>query len=298
MIGFTLEAGARCLLSYLVCPYRPGLSFDKNHWRALLRYTGGIAGLPVLTFIFMRADVFVIGKLCPTADLGMYSLAAAMAHMPFQFMGGIIAPVAMPAFAQIQADQNRINTTILNVTAMIAFFGIPLFIYAALYGGDLLRLAYGSQYVEIATPFAIIFGTSVLQTVGVPIVTFYLAIGQPALHRLFAAIRAATMLVLIYPAIQNFGLIGAATAGLIAMTLGYLVQVLWVRALISFDLRRYGVIFLQALSVSGCVVAAWLITHHIAPDRIWFNLIPGIIGCLLAYALSLRIFLQIKSQCS
>jgi O-antigen/teichoic acid export membrane protein len=204
----------------------------------------------------------------------------------------------MPAFAEIQADKNKINTTILNVTAMIAFFGIPLCTYAALYGGDLLRLAYGSEYVEIATPFAIIFGTSVLQTVGVPIVTFYLAIGQPALHRSFTAIRAATMLVLIYPAIENFGLIGAATTGLIAMTLGYLVQVLWVRALISFDLRRYGVIFLQALGASGCVVASWLITHHIAPGQIWFNLIPGIIGCLVAYMLSLRIFLHLKSQCS
>jgi O-antigen/teichoic acid export membrane protein len=298
VIGFTLEASARCALSYLVCPYRPGLSFDKNHWQALLKYTSGIAGLPALTFIFMRADIFVIGKLCSTAELGLYSMAAAIAHLPFQFLGGIIAPIAMPAFAEIQADKDRIHSTILKVTAMIAFSGVPLLVCAALYGRDLLALAYGSPYAEVAGPFAIILGTSILQTICVPVVTFYLAIGRPALHRLFVAIRTVLMLLLIYPAVKNFGLIGAATAGLMAMALGYLFQIIWMRKLIGFDLKRYAAIFLQALGVSGCVVALWLITHNLVPARPLFNLIPGGIGCLLAYGLSLMIFLQSKSRFS
>ncbi len=298
VIGFALEAGVRSALSYLICPYRPGLSFDKNHWRALLQYTGSIAGLPVLTFIFMRADIFVIGKLLPAAELGFYSMAAAIAHIPFQFLGGIIAPIAMPAFSEMQADKVRINTTILKVTAIIAFLGIPLLVCAALYGRDLLTLAYGSPYAKVAGPFAIILATSILQTICVPVVTFYLAIGRPALHRLFAAIRTVLIMVLIYPAVKHFGLIGAAAAGLVAMTLGLLFQIIWMRKLIDFDLRRYGAIFLQALGVSGCVVALWLITQHLVPARPLFSLLPGVLGCLLAYGLSIIIFLQSKSRFS
>jgi O-antigen/teichoic acid export membrane protein len=298
VIGFTLEAAVRCALSYCVCPFRPGLRFDRAHWQALLKYTSGIAGLPVLTFIFMRADIFVIGKLCPTAELGLYSMAAAIAHIPFQFLGAIIAPVAMPAFAEIQTDKARIHATLLKVTAMIAFATVPLLVCAALYGRDLLALAYGSPYAEVAGPFTIILGTSVLQTICVPIVTLYLAIGRPALHRLFVAIRTILILLLIYPAVKNFGLLGAAAAGLAAMALGYLVQIIWMRKLIGFDIRRYGAIFLQALGVSGCIVALWLITRGLVPARPFFNLLPGAVGCLLAYGLSLKIFLQSKTRFS
>ncbi len=291
-------AAARCALSYLVCPYRPGLSFDRDHLRALIKYTGGVAGLPILTFIFMRADVFVIGKLCSPAELGLYSMAVAIAQIPLNFIGGIIGNIAMPTFSEIQTDKVRINAAILKVTSMIAFAGVPLVVCAALYGRNLLTLAYGAQYAEVAVPFAIILGTSVLQTVCVPIFSFYLAIGRPALHRLFAAIRTILIIVLIYPAVNYFGLIGAAAAGLIAMVLGYLFQIIGMREIIHLDLKQYGVIFLQALGASGCVAVLWLVTRNLFPAQPLLEILPGAIGCLLTYGLSIMIFLQSKTRVS
>jgi O-antigen/teichoic acid export membrane protein len=279
----------------LIYPYRPGLSFDKTHLQALFKYTGGVAGLPILTFIFMRADVFVISKLCSPAELGLYSMATAIAHLPLQFMGRIIAPVIMPAFTEIQADKARINATILKVTAIITFLMVPLLVCAILYGKNLLLLAYGPQYSKAAVPFAIILGTSVLQTICVPVVTFYLAIGRPALHRLFAAIRTALIVALIYPATKHFGLIGAAGAGLIAMSFGYLFQVMWMHEIIQLDLRKYGLIFLRALAVSSCIVVLWFFTHNLFPSRPLLNVLPGAAGCLLAYAFAAMILLPSKS---
>ena len=63
VIGFALQAIFRCILSFIVCPFLPGLTFKKEHTQALIKYVTGILGLPILTFIFMRVDVFVIGKL-------------------------------------------------------------------------------------------------------------------------------------------------------------------------------------------------------------------------------------------
>jgi O-antigen/teichoic acid export membrane protein len=77
-------------------------------------------------------------------------MAAAFSQMPFQFVGKIISSIAMPAFSEMQTDKARINTTIMEVTAMITSLGFPLLLYAILYGRDLLLLIYGPQY---ARPF-------------------------------------------------------------------------------------------------------------------------------------------------
>jgi PST family polysaccharide transporter/lipopolysaccharide exporter len=298
VLSFTIEAAVRCLLSYLVCPYRPGLSFDRDHWRALFKYVRGVAGLPILTHIFMRTDIFVIGKLCSPAELGLYSMAAAISQIPFHFFGAIIAPIAMPTFSAMQTDKAWINEAILNITAAIAFVGFPLLLCAALYGKDLLLLVYGAEYTKVAGPFAIIFGSSLLQILCIPIATLYMAIGRPELHRLFAVIRTVSMLLLIYPAVKYFGLTGAAMAGLISIVLGFLFQLVRMHKITRIDLRRYGLIFSHALGISGVVAALWLITPNLYPGRPWLNLLPGAMGCLLAYALAMMAFLQSKGSFS
>ncbi len=298
VLGFTIEAAVRCLLSYLVCPYLPGLSFDRDHLRALFKYVRGVAGLPILTYIFMRIDIFVIGKICSPTELGLYSMAAAISQMPFHFFGAIIAPIAMPTFSAMQTDKAWINEAIMHVTAAIAFLGFPLLLCAALYGKDLLLLVYGAEYTKAAGPFAIIFSSSLLQILCIPVATLYMAIGRPELHRLFAVIRTVSMLVLIYPAVKYFGLTGAAMAGLVSIMLGFLFQVIRMHKITKIDLRRYGLIFLRAVGMSGGVAALWLITHNLYPGRPWLNLLPGAMGCLLAYVLTTMAFLQPQSSFS
>ncbi|MFQ5630348.1 MAG: oligosaccharide flippase family protein [bacterium] len=286
VFGFVIEAIVRCLLSYLVCPFRPGLRFDKTHWQALFKYTRGIAGLPILTFIFMRADIFVIGKFFSTAELGLYSMAAAISHIPFQLVGGILAPIMMPIFSEIQGNKNKINAYILKITRITTLLGFPILMFLALYGSQVLSLVYGIEYAKVAVPFAIIFATSLLQVICVPVVTYYLAIGRPELHRFYAIVRTLLIMILIYPAVKYFGLVGAAAAGFVAMASGSLLQAIRLRSLTQFDLRRYGIILCQALAVSAVVAALWFVTQGFFESQLGLNLLPGAIGCLMAYSLA------------
>src|SRR5205807_1254647 len=44
-IGFAAEAAAACLLSHLLCPFRPRLRIDRSAAGELLRFSSGIVGL-------------------------------------------------------------------------------------------------------------------------------------------------------------------------------------------------------------------------------------------------------------
>ena len=73
-IGFAAETFMRCVISFAVCPFRPRLELDKESAKSLLAFSKGVFGLSLLNLIFNRTDIFVLGKLYPAAQLGIYTM--------------------------------------------------------------------------------------------------------------------------------------------------------------------------------------------------------------------------------
>lgn len=287
VLGLVVESAARCALSHALCPFRPGRDIDRESWQALKRYAQGVFGVPALTLIFMKTDIFVVGKLCPPSDLGVYSMAIGLAQMPYGLLGPLLGRIAGPAFSELQGQNARLNGSIVKVTSAMALLGLPLVLCLSLYGKPLLLLLYGSKYAEASRPFSIAVGTALLQILSVPVATLYFMIGRPDLHRFFTAIRAALVLALIYPAVKWFGLTGAAAAGFLAIVIGFVFQIGRLRRITGLDLRHYSRAFWPALGTSFCVLLVWIATHNLFPFQPLLHMMLGSVGCLFAYMLSL-----------
>lgn len=182
VIGFVTEAVVRCLLSFVICPFIPRLHFKKEHSQALLAFSRGMFGLPILFFVFTQADIFVVGKLLSKKELGLYSMAMSLAQIPMLLVTTIINPILMSMFSEKQQDKEWINSKIILSTKIITLAGTPIALFAALYGKDLLAMIYSSEYSEIALPFALMLGSTLLRASSTPIANVYLSMGQPRLH--------------------------------------------------------------------------------------------------------------------
>jgi len=294
VIGFTAEAFSRFILSYFICPYCPGIKFEKEHIRSLIQFTRGMVGLPIFTAIFMRADVFVLGKLVTKSELGLYSMAASLAYVATHLVTQLFGQLMTPAFSAIQTEKDRLNKVLLRITTYIAFFCFPLLMFTIVYGKDLLHIVYGQAYAEVAIPFAILFATSTMQVCGIPIASLYFATGNPQLHRIFVILRAALIVTLIYPAVKWFGLIGAASAGFISMFVGYVLQIRRLHKITGLELLKYNRILLIALVTSLCVPFIWLLSREFITFHLLFNIAIGLFGCFLSYSLFILFFFKLK----
>lgn len=291
ILGFTSEAMFRFLISFILCPYKPSFVFNREHWITIFTYAKGMLGLPILTFIFMRTDIFVIGKMFSSKELGLYSMAAALAALPMH-LGGVFDQLLLPVFSKMQHNFKELNKNLVKVTLIIcsALFPSSIFIYLA--GKEILSIVYGSEYGLMAIPFSIIFTTMVVRISSIPVASIYLAVGKPALHRKFTGIRAVLMVILIYPFIEWFGLIGAAAAGLFSMIVSYYFQIDQLHKLTEFKRRNYVYIFLYILSVNMLIILIYFVfSLHLSQTWLksitYFNLIFGFISCGLAYVLIL-----------
>lgn len=292
VIGFALESVVRCLLSYIICPFFPGIDFEKKHLSSLLKYSRGMFGLPILTLIFMQGDVFVIGKMLPMSELGLYSMAIILARSPFRAINNIISQLLSPIFSKFQNENKKVNNLILLLTTIFLLLGVPLIITCILFSQEILTFVYGQSYRSVYIPFSIIFISEIIKLIGLPFAIFYLMSGKPHLHRIFTGIRAILLVSLIYFGIKLFNLNGASIVVLISITISFIVQLKLINRITSFNISDFIKILLQSILYSLPVFILYFPAYFIFGAESVTAIIMGIAGCIISLFFGLTTLLK------
>ena len=293
VLGFCSESAARCILSFAICPYLPLPEWNTEAIRDLLRFSKGLFGLAFLTLIFARTDIFVLAKLYPAAQLGLYSMALYLAQTPVSYLMNLLGQTMLPTFSHIQGDDRRIGRILLQVSSLIIFLGIPALVFVFFCGHSLLTIVYGSRYSAASAALIVTCAVALLNLLNGQLTTVFYARGLPQLHRTCVLIMAVLMVMLTYPLAKWFGLVGGQLACLAAMLVGFLFQLIRVRELIGFDLSSYAKPALLAAGISLSVAALCLATK-ISPSlaRPIPTVALGVLGCLIAYGVSAALFVR------
>jgi PST family polysaccharide transporter len=261
VIGFTFESFNRMTLSYILCPFKPSLKFDKDMNRELISFAKGMLGLGILYFVFHRGEIFVIGKLCTKYELGLYHIALSLAYVPYTFLGTVLEKIGLPKFSRIQDDTAKMNELLNTLTRILTYFIFPFLFLVFIFSGDLLGILYGSKYATIALPFFLACTVIVLRLIGLPITQIYFAKGKPELHRYFSGLRTFLFVILVYPFTKYYGLIGAPISSLIAMVIGLSYQIYRMKNIFPFEMGKYFMIFIKPIMISFVGLLFWYFIH-------------------------------------
>jgi O-antigen/teichoic acid export membrane protein len=296
-IGFALENLIRCVVSYVICPFRPKLEIDKDSAKDLLTFSKRVFGLSFLNLVFGRTDVFVLGRLYPAAELGIYTMGIYLVQVPAGFVMNMLGQVLMPTFAQLQHDHRRTNQLLARVTSIVILLALPALVFLVVSGRNLLGIFYGRRYSAAYLPLVVAGFVALINVVNAQITTILYASGRPQLHRRCVAIMAAAMIILIYPLVKYFGMVGGQVACLISVLIGYFIQVIQVRELTGFHLTSQTKSFVVAAATSFSVLiilfAARGTTLMITPSS---NIALGLAASGLVLGLSSFVFAREISE--
>lgn len=238
--GTVLEAFVRFVLSFVVAPFRPSLRWEAQSRRALFRFTRGMAGLSLLTFLMMQADTFVLGKTVTVEDLGLYTMAIALAAFPLAIFSKAVQPLVVPILARLQDDMAAMRHMVLRMSRLVWLFGLPMVAVMATVSEQLLVLVYGRpEFSQAAAAFSLYAVFVVVYMASMVTFSVYLAIGQPEFQRRFTVVRAVLVLALLYPLAVRWGGTGAAAALLAAILGAMAVQLVNLRRVIGLGVLDY-----------------------------------------------------------
>lgn len=287
VIGFCVESAARCILSYVICPFLPALRWDRDALKDLLKFSRKLFGLSVMHLVFLRADIFVLAKIFPPSELGLYTMAVFLAQVPSTFVIGLMSQIMMPTLSGIQNDKERMNRIVLQVSTVVAFVGTPVLIFLLMYGKPLLSIVYGRAYAAAALPLAVAGAIALTNAMNSQLTGIFYASGHPNLHRRCVAVMAVTTLILVYPLAKWLGLVGGQMAGLIAMIAGFALQAERAYRVTDLKALRYGSILIRSAVYSIPVLLVWIAGKLFFPGTgSVVSIGLGLLGCVTAFTIA------------
>lgn len=224
VVGSLADAISRTALSFVFFPHAPRWRFQREHLRGLLRYSRRMLGIPVLTYVFMQIDLFVVGRTQTAEIVGLYAVAAALSRLPDALLSRFAAPLMVPAYASVQHEPGRIVPSISIVIRSLGLVAGPIVAAGLLHGELVMSILYTERYSGVGLVFGLLLGASALRNLSVPFASICLATDRADALRRVTLLRAIAVAVLVYPATLWLGVAGAAASVLLASAIAFVAQ--------------------------------------------------------------------------
>jgi O-antigen/teichoic acid export membrane protein len=207
----------------------------------------------------------------------------------------MLTTTLLPAFSHVQADKDRVNRMLSEVTSWVILLGLPAVAMIWLCGPSLLTITYGARYAASAGALSLAAGVALLNTLNAQVTILFYAAGRPALHRRAVAASAIVMMIAIYPACKYMGLVGGQVAALLAIAASYILQIARARNITGLSLLQYGRAFVPAALVSAGILIVGIGVRSLGlATRPVNNIAVAVIACIVAYALSVPAFIRTR----
>lgn len=239
VIGFVAEMAILSVFSFIMVPFLPRFSFNRERLHELLTFSRRIFGLPILAFVSLNVPVLVLGKVVSEDTLGLYGYSLLLAQFPILLYTKIISPVLLPAFSKKQDDKEALRRGVIKVIHWINNFYLLLVVFMICCSSEILYYVYGAQYAAMAVPFAILCLNIIFRIETSIFAGMYIALGYPHKYRHFTLLRALIIIVLIYPVSFYYGPVGVALI-MVTSNLGVLLLQVWgSKKIIGLTFIRY-----------------------------------------------------------
>jgi O-antigen/teichoic acid export membrane protein len=268
---------AYLVMSYVLAPYRPRLSFSVAAARPLMQFGRWIFAIGLVTLAGSSVMQMIIARQLGAAELGLYFLAARLAFIPAEVSGEVIGAVAFPLYSRMQADRQEIVRIFRGIYLGMLTLLMPVCLLMVALAPSLVENVLGARWHGSVPLIQLLALVSLIGLLGDSIEPILQGIGRPGRQFFIELAHAAVLVAVIWPLVGRYGAVSAGIASLAAIVV---VQILSAAFAVRFLPRPFAglgvpVLIILAVSALGAGLA-WSLAE----------LIPGVIGLFVAGLLS------------
>ena len=207
---FGLLAGnaTRCIVSYLIHPYRPHLSSNLRKAKELFAFGKWILGSTILFFLITQGDDIFVGKLLGTTALGFYQMAYRISNMPATEITHVISQVTFPAYSKLQDNIPKLREAYLKVLQFTVFLSFPIAGLIFILAPDFTRIFLGEKWTLMVLPMQILVLSGLIRSIAATTGSIFQAVGKPQIDTKLQIIRLLIIFILIFPFTIKWGIPG------------------------------------------------------------------------------------------
>jgi O-antigen/teichoic acid export membrane protein len=204
--------------------------------KPLLSFSFPIYLSSIYGFLIVWVDQLFILPFMGLASFGMYNIANRAAVVPGLISGAFLAAL-YPKLSQLYAESgpDSLENAFTITTRYIVLVGFPMILLVTVLAYPIMILFAGVDYAPAAFPLALLCVASIFGTIGVAIIPTFFTLEQTwkASSTTFVSVVADALFSYIFLAFLGWGMIGAATAKIIAAATGFILGVVLLRRFIE-----------------------------------------------------------------
>jgi lipopolysaccharide exporter len=149
VMAFLIQTIALAALLYARSRHTLGLAIGHRDARWYCRYAVTVSATHVNNWALMNLSRVVVGRLFPSAAVGLYSLPYNLVTQLASTVTGVQAPL-FAAGARVQDDAARLRTLLLTMLAATSLIAAPAFVGMGAAAPTLVLALYGDAWAESA----------------------------------------------------------------------------------------------------------------------------------------------------
>ena len=211
---FGLLAGnaTRCIVSYLIHPYKPRLSSDLGRAKELFGFGKWIMGSSIIIFLITQGDDIFVGKLLGMTALGYYQLAYRISNMPATEITHVISQVTFPTYSKLQDNIPKLREAYLKVLQVTAFLSFPIAGLIFVLAPDFTRIFLGEKWMPMVPVMQVLCIFGVTRSLNATTGPIFQAVGKPSILTKISLSQLIFLAAIIYPFAIKGKLIGVSWA--------------------------------------------------------------------------------------
>lgn len=287
IIAIVAEHFLHFIFSFILISYKPRFKIDKKQFYELYSFGGWLQLKNIFAWLAGNIDVAIVGNALGPLSLGLYNRAQSISNYPRTFIDSVINNVAYPLYSQINDDLERTKTIILKIQNVVLFFISILAVIVILYGDWIVLIVLGSSWMQMVTPFKIIFIAYLFHSILLSFNPVFRSFGFSKQEFKFYSIEIIGMIMLMYPFTKLWDLTGTGVSILVSIILifPYLIHELEKKTHLSF-LPIFKSIVITIVSISFTCSAMWFVPKT-------DSIILVLVGMFLSVVILLLLFVSI-----
>ncbi len=202
------------LLTYLMHPYRPRLSFDISRAKELWGFGKHMLGTGILKYVCNFGDDWFVGWMLGSEILGFYRRAFELGNMVATEIGNRISTVSFSVYSKLQDKDEKLRGGFFKSLHAVSLIVLPVTGGFIAMGTEFVGVVLGEKWLGMIPALQILCLTGVMRCMQwAPI---FMAKGRVDIITRMATARMLITVVTIYPLTAKWGIVGTSICVLAA----------------------------------------------------------------------------------
>ncbi|MFH1126418.1 MAG: lipopolysaccharide biosynthesis protein, partial [Candidatus Altiarchaeota archaeon] len=211
------------VLSWILCPWRIKLSFDRKLAFEMIGYGKHILLAAIVIYFTTNIDDISVGKLLGVTALGLYSISYNISNLPATNITHIVGKVMFPTYSKLQDNLESLRKAYMKTVRYVSMLSVPAAFGIMVIAHDAVLMLFKAKWAPIVPLVQVLAVYGLIRSLGATTGEIFKTVGKPQLISFYTSLILVMMALFVIPVSLQYGLVGVCVlvvvSGLIPTTM-------------------------------------------------------------------------------